>query len=333
MNWNGSKLLDEFLPSVVAQTKEEDYAVYVIDNGSTDDSLSLLRTRFPQVKIIALEKNYGFPGGYNRGLEKIEAEYYVLLNNDVQVTQGWLKPLLYLMDSDKTVAACQPKILSYRNRDEFEYAGAAGGFIDTYGFPFCRGRFFNVFEKDEGQYNFSDEIFWATGACMMVRARVYQRFGGLDEDFFAHMEEIDLCWRMKNAGYKIMYQGNSAVYHLGGGTLGRMNPLKTYLNFRNNLYLLYKNLPEGKVFRILFARYMLDMIAATKFLFGLEFGNYWAVIRAHFSFWSTFGHFRKKRREIISQTVVKSHYEIYEGLIVYDFFIKRKKQFHQLRPK
>jgi hypothetical protein len=196
---------------VVANTREEGACIYIIDNGSSDGSVDFVNKKFPGVKTISLDRNYGFPGGYNKGLAQIEAEYYLLLNNDVQVTQGWLKPLLYLMDSDKAVAACQPKIMSYRNRDEFEYAGAAGGFIDKYGFPFCRGRFFNVFEKDEGQYNFSDEIFWATGACIMVRAKVYNRFGGLDEDFFAHMEEIDLCWRMKNAGYKIMYQGNSTV--------------------------------------------------------------------------------------------------------------------------
>lgn len=251
----------------------------------------------------------------------------------MEVTPGWLGPLITLMESDRSIAACQPKILSYRNRDEFEYAGAAGGFIDTYGFPFCRGRFFNIFEKDKGQYDFEDNIFWATGACLMIRSELYNLFGGLDEDFFAHMEEIDLCWRLKNAGYNIMYQGKSSVYHLGGATLDRMNPFKTYLNFRNNLYLLYKNLPKGRVGKTLFVRYILDMIAATKFLFGFEFGNYWAVIRAHFSFWLTKRRFRQKRKNNMATAKVFSHYEIYEGLIVYDFFIKKKKQFNQLRPK
>lgn len=333
LNWNGQKLLKQFLPSVVAHSTLEGVSIYVIDNGSTDDSIDYIKKQFPEVKTIALEKNWGFPAGYNKGLEKIEAEYYLILNNDVEVTSGWLTPLLYVMDSDRKVAAVQPKILSLNQRDEFEYAGAAGGFIDKYGFPFCRGRFFNVFEKDNGQYNFSDEIFWATGACILVRASLYKKYGGMDEDFFAHMEEIDLCWRLKNAGYKIMYNGNSAVYHLGGGTLNKMSPFKTFLNFRNNLYLLYKNLPKGKVNRILFVRYFLDMIAAAKFLAGLEFGNYWAVVKAHFSFWATKRQFKKKRKYNLSITKKTDHYEMYNGLIVYEFFIKHKKYFTQLRPK
>lgn len=333
LNWNGQKLLEQFLPSVVAHSAAEGVRIYIIDNGSTDNSLDYLKVQFPEVEVIALKKNWGFPAGYNKGLEQIESEYYLILNNDVEVSPGWLNPLIELMDSDDTIAAIQPKILSYQQRDEFEYAGAAGGFIDKYGFPFCRGRLLNVFEKDLGQYNFTDEIFWATGACMLVRSSLYKKYGGMDEAFFAHMEEIDLCWRLKNAGYKIMYNGNSSVYHLGGGTLNRMNPFKTYLNFRNNLYLLYKNLPKGKVHRILFARYFLDMIASAKFLFGLEFGSYWAVIRAHYSFWTTRRQFKEKRKYNLSVTTKVNHYEMYDGLIVYDFFVRRKKNFTQLRPK
>lgn len=330
LNWNGKELLEEFLPSVVKYSLSDNNDVYVIDNGSTDDSVIFTRSNFPQVKLVVLDKNYGFAEGYNIGLKQIRADYYVLLNSDVEVTPGWITPVTRYLDSNPGTAACQPKILSYHNKKMFEYAGAAGGFIDKFGFPFCQGRLFNVFETDTGQYDEILHIFWASGACMFIRSDLYKSCGGLDSSFFAHMEEIDLCWRLQSRGYNIAYIPQSSVFHVGGATLSKANPHKTFLNFRNSLYLLYKNLPKNKIVSVLFIRMILDGIAAVKFLFGLEFSNFYAVVKAHFTFWFTFRRFAGKRRENIELMKQSRHATIYNKSIVYAFFIKKIKYFKNL---
>ena len=238
LNWNGKKFLEQFLPYVIKHSSS-DAEVIVADNASNDDSVEFLKNNYPEIQIINNNENGGFSKGYNEALSKIDAEYYVLLNSDIEVTENWIKPIIDLMDSDKSIAVCQPKLRSYHQKEMFEYAGAAGGFIDKYGYPFCRGRIFNSIEVDNGQYDDTCEVFWATGAAMFVRAELYHKFGGLDNDFFAHMEEIDFCWRLKNEGYKIMYCADSVVYHVGGGTLPKNSSRKTFLNFRNNFNLLY----------------------------------------------------------------------------------------------
>lgn len=330
LNWNGRELLEKFLPSVTRYSALPEVNVYVIDNGSNDDSVEFLNNVYPTVRIIKLKENFGFAGGYNKGLEQIDAKYFCLLNSDVEVTDGWLNPIISILDFNEQIAACQPKIKSYVNRDEFEYAGAAGGYIDKYGFAFCKGRLFNIYEKDNGQYNKSSNIFWATGACLFIRSEVYFNVGGLDFDFFAHMEEIDLCWRLNSRGYKIVYEPNSVVYHLGGATLSKTNPRKTYLNFRNNLYLLYKNLPTEKLFKIIFTRMVLDGIAAIKFLFSFEFANFWAVFKAHMSFYFSISKFKVKRNENLKEMKVKDYNTIYNKSIVADFFFRKKKYFSDL---
>lgn len=328
LNWNGKELLDRYLPAVIRHSSMSGLTVYVADNFSQDESVAFVENNFPSVKIIRLNENYGFAGGYNKALAEIQAEFYVLLNSDVEVTENWYVPLLKCMESDENVAVCMPKLKSDLNRDEFEYAGAAGGFIDKYGFPFCRGRLFNVNEKDIGQYNESSEIFWATGACMMIRAEIYHKSGGLDHDFFAHMEEIDLCWRLKNTGYKIMYCHQSEVFHLGGATLKKSNPRKTYLNFRNNLFLIYKN--SQKVNKLLILRLFIDGIAAVKFLFTLEFINFFSVFKAHISFYSKRKRFRAKRKANIQNFTNYNHPEMFTKSIVWYFFIKKIRKFSAL---
>lgn len=240
LNWNGRKFLKKFLPDVIKFSKK-DAEVIVADNASTDDSVAVLKADFPEIRIIENKSNGGFAKGYNQALKLIDAEYYILLNSDIEVTENWINPVIELMESDKNIAACQPKIRSYHEKEKFEYAGAAGGFIDKFGYPFCRGRIFQSLEEDKGQYDDTVEIFWATGAALFIRAELYHKLGGMDDDFFAHMEEIDLCWRLKNEGYKIMYCPKSTVYHVGGGTLPTSSSWKTYLNFRNNFFLIYKN--------------------------------------------------------------------------------------------
>lgn len=330
LNWNGRGYLGKFLPNVVEYSSIPDVEVYVADNASTDDSVEFIKQNYPSVKLIVLDKNYGFADGYNKSLAQIDAEYFVLLNSDVEVTPNWLPPVIELMDQDKTIAATMPKIKSYYKKDTFEYAGAAGGFIDKYGYTFCRGRIFNSFEKDNGQYDDTKEVFWATGACLFIRAELYKSSGGLDGDFFAHMEEIDLCWRIKNMGHKIMYSPNSTVYHIGGGTLPQTNPHKTYLNFRNNLFLLYKNLAPSKLLPILFFRLILDGIAGIKFLVGMEFGNFFAVLKAHFSFFTMFSRFIKKRKHNLQMNKKYTHEEVYPRSIVFDFFFKKTNRFSDL---
>ena len=257
LSWNGSQMLRSFLPSVLKYTEEE-AAVYVADNGSEDNTLEVLATSFPSVKVIPLDKNYGFAEGYNRALQEVKADYVVLLNSDVEVKDRWLTPLVAFMDAHPEVAACQPKIKSWREPKNFEYAGAAGGFVDCYGYPFCRGRIFNSVEEDHGQYDTPMKVFWATGACLFIRLQDYREVGGLDARFFAHMEEIDLCWRLNARGREVWCIPESTVYHVGAATLKRENPHKTFLNFRNNLLMLYKNLPDNELHRVMHWRTFLD---------------------------------------------------------------------------
>lgn len=284
LNWNGKNWLEKFLPNVIEHTKNAE--IYVIDNASTDDSVDFLKTNFPTVKIVINNKNLGFAGGYNEGLKSISAQIYCLLNSDVEVTENWLDPVFHLFEKDKNIVAIQPKILDYNRKDYFEFAGAAGGLIDNLGYPYCRGRVFENLEKDEGQYDDETEIFWASGCCLFIRSEEFWTQNGFDERFFAHQEEIDLCWRLKNSGKKIFYTGKSRVYHVGGGTLNKQSPQKTYLNIRNNLSMMLKNLPFPKLIWLIFFRLCLDGIAGI--YFGIKFGfpHLWAVVRAHFRFYA-----------------------------------------------
>ena len=330
LNWNGEKLFDTFLPSVIQHSKGEKIEIKIVDNGSTDKSVEHLKKFYPSIKIIDLETNYGFAEGYNQALKKVDADYVILLNSDVQVTENWIKPCIGLFEADEKLAAIQPKILSYNEPVKFEYAGAAGGFIDKFGYPFCRGRILNRVEEDLGQYNQLSQIFWATGACIFLRSSVFKTAGGFDGDFWAHMEEIDLCWRLKNQGYKIVYEPKSVVYHLGGGTLSYGSPKKVYLNFRNNLYMLFKNLPRHQFTRIFFARMVLDGVAAVKFILGFNFREFWAVIKAHASFYRNIGKLIRKRKETQKLVIVKNHPEVYPKSIMWKFFIQKKRKFSDL---
>ncbi len=330
LNWNGKKYLEQFLPALTKYTNNPDTEIIIADNNSTDDSIDFLNQSYPELKIIELNKNYGFTGGYNRALQQIKAKYYVLVNSYIEVTKNWLAPLIELMDSDDKIAACQPKIKAYHQKNYFEYAGASGGFIDQFGYPFCRGRILDTLEKDTGQYNEIREVFWATGACMVVRADMFHQFGGFDDDFFAHMEEIDLCWRFKNSGYKIFVQPKSEVYHVGGGTLP-VSPFKLYLNYRNSLFLLYKNLPKRKLFTTIFARMILDGLSAFIFLAKLSFQNFNAVLKAHAQFYQSLKKLRLKRKMILSNKTVKKHPEMFQGSIVVNYFIRKKRFFTQLK--
>ena len=323
LNYNGEKLLLRFLPSVIKYSKNA--TVIVADNASTDQSLKILKTQFPSVQVIKLDTNYGFCGGYNRVLKQVEAEYYVLLNSDVEVTSGWLHPLIALLDSNPSIAAVQPKILSYHQKDNFEYAGAGGGFIDSLGYPFCRGRLFDFTEKDIGQYNDTREIFWATGACLVVRSKVYHELGGLDEDFFAHMEEIDLCWKIQRAGSRVFYCGSSHVYHVGAGTLARSSPRKTYYNFRNALSLIAKHWSTWALFIKLPLRLLLDYIAAFKFLVTGKSDDASAIMRAHYRFVTDFGNVMSKRK-LLKSKYPFSNRNAYYGSILWEHFVLRKKK-------
>jgi len=331
LNWNGLELLKTFLPEVVGNSNYDGAEVIVADNHSDDGSIDYIREEFPEVKLVFLDKNYGFAGGYNRALKQIEAEYFLLLNSDVAPGKGWLPPLIEMMDSNPEVAVCAPKIKSYKEPEMFEYAGAAGGFIDKYGYPFCRGRLFDVLEKDEGQYDDPVPVFWGSGAAMMIRSDIYLNSGGLDEDFFAHMEEIDLCWRIKNRGYKIMSVPQSEVFHLGGGTLNEQNAYKTYLNFRNNLFMLVKNLPKKRFKRRILFRMMLDGVAALHFLVKGEFGFFGAVAKAHYSFYQGFSKMRGKRKELLPLVKKEWHDEIFNGSLVWHFFFRKQRSYRELK--
>lgn len=322
LNWNGKALLEQFLPSVVAYSQEAQ--IYVADNASKDDSVAYVKQHFPQVKIIQNLENGGFAKGYNDALQHVPEDLFILLNSDVEVTEGWLPPLVSVFDSSE-VAAAQPKILNFRKRDFFEYAGAAGGFIDKFGYPYCRGRIFETLEEDIGQYNDTTDIFWATGACLAIRKDEFFEAGMFDEDFFAHQEEIDLCWRIFNRGKKIKAVGNSTVYHLGGGTLNSINPKKTFYNFRNSLYSLLKNVPGRKVYLILFVRLLLDGLAGLKFLKELKFSHFQAVIRAHFSFYFNFQSIKKKRK---NNFLGRKYYE--KPSVVWSYYIMGLKKYAEL---
>ncbi len=325
LNYNGKKFLEDFLPTVIDKSK--DIAdIWVADNNSSDGSVELLKSKFPEVNLIINKVNGGYATGYNLALKQIEAEYYILLNSDIEVTDNWIEPVIELMDSDKNIAACQPKIRSFYEKDKFEYAGASGGFIDKYGYPFCRGRLFQSLETDTGQYDDAVEVFWASGACMFVRAELFHKHGGLDDDFFAHMEEIDLCWRLKNYGHKIMVCPSSTVFHVGGGTLPKNSPRKTYLNFRNNFSLLYKNLPANRLFQVFALRLLLDGVAGIKFLLEGGFQDFLAVIKAHFYFYRNIGKLRNKRKKLKQGKVS----QIYNGNIVVEHYLRRKNRFSDL---
>lgn len=330
LNFNGEKLLKQFLPSVIRYSHGAE--IIVADNGSTDQSISILKTTFPSVKIIALDKNYGFCGGYNRALRQVEASYYVLLNSDVEVTPGWLDPLADLLDQNSQVAAVQPKILSFHEKNKFEYAGAAGGFIDTLGYPFCRGRVFDHVEEDCGQYNDERGIFWATGACFMIRAEVYWKFDGLDEDLFAHMEEIDLCWKINRARMEVYYCGKSAVYHAGAGTLAYENAMKTYLNFRNGLVLIFKHFDSAELIYKLPFRMALDWLAALVFLLKGKWKNAASVFRAHIHFFSGYKKFRQKRAAIRRMYPSYPRTNIHPGLIIFDYYLRRRRHLKSIIP-
>ena len=327
LNYNGEKILPTFLPSVVEHTPSADADIFVIDNASTDNSLKLLKEKFPNVRIIQLDQNYGFAGGYNKGLSEIDAKYYVLLNTDVEVTENWLKPLVDYMDMHEDTAAVQPKILAYTKKTHFEHAGACGGFIDKWGYPLCRGRVMNITERDNGQYNEIRDIFWATGACLCIRKSDFENAGGFDSDFFAHMEEIDLCWRLKAKGRKIACVTQSTVYHLGGGTLNVENPRKTYLNFRNNLLMLYKNLPNDRLKKVFFARFVLDNAAMAKYLLTFDLKNAKAILKARKDFREMKKNFADKRKENQAKATCTSFAEMTEKSVVFNFFFKGKKRF------
>lgn len=331
LNYNGKKFLRQFLPSVIEHSGSAE--IIVADNGSTDGSIDFLRSEFPAIRIIHSEKNLGFCGGYNFALKQVNASYYVLLNSDVEVTRGWIEPMISLFKSDLTIGAIQPKILAFNRKDEFEYAGAAGGLIDGLGYPFCRGRIFNKLEKDIGQYNDVEAVFWATGACHFVRASLYHEVGGLDEDYFAHMEEIDFCWRLKRAGYTIYYNGNSTVFHVGGGTLSSNSPRKTYLNFRNGLSLIFKHLPYYQLVWKFPLRLLLDWAAAIKFLAQPSYQDALAVWKAHASFFSGFSNELNKRKLLATRFPNYSVNQIYTHFLVVDYFILGRDSYRKLRFK
>ena len=330
LNWNGRQMLSEYLPSVLRYSKEE-ATVYVADNASTDDSLAMLREHFPEVRLIELEKNWGFAEGYNKALHQIEAEYYLLLNSDIEVTHHWLTPMTELLDSHQDIAACQPKLLSIFDKDSFEYAGASGGYLDKYGYPFCRGRIFETVERDDGQYDNQADVLWATGAALMIRSKDYWAAGGLDRRFFAHNEEIDLCWRLRIMGRRIVCLPESYVYHVGGGTLPKGNPMKTFLNFRNNLTMLYKCLPEEDLRHVMRWRWWLDYLAAWEMLIlKRNLGDFKAVYRARRAFKRWRKDFEADRQTIQASRVDTKIPERRDFSLLWQYYVKGKKSFRQL---
>ncbi|MDR1652932.1 MAG: glycosyltransferase family 2 protein [Prevotellaceae bacterium] len=331
LNWNGQRHLEKFLPPLFAYTSENQADIYIADNHSTDGSPAFVRHNFPQAKVVELAENSGFAGGYNKALAQIEAEYFVLLNNDIEVTENWLQPLIEYLDNHENTAAVQSKLLSYSEKNKFEYAGAAGGFIDKWGYPFCRGRIFETVEEDNNQYNNVLDVFWASGACMAIRAADFWSAGALDADFFAHQEEIDLCWRLNARGRKIACVPQSAVYHVGGGTLKTENPRKTYLNFRNNLILLYKNLPEKRLRKTMIVRWFLDYIAAVGMLVSGKAANAKQIVRARHDFRKIKKQFAQKRKENLEKTILTEIPEMLRQSIVFQYYIRRKKYFREIK--
>ena len=331
LNWNGKDMMRNYLPSVVQNTSNECVRVVVADNGSTDGSVEMLREEFPEVGVILLDKNYGFAEGYNKALKQVEAKYYLLLNSDVKIIdKDWITPLLDCMESHTEVAACQPKLLSLKEPEKFEYAGAAGGFIDKYGYPFCRGRVFSNIEDDHSQYDDQIDVFWATGAALMVRSDDYWEVGGLDGRFFAHMEEIDLCWRLRSAGKRVVCIPNSRAYHLGGASLSQGNPRKTFLNFRNNLIMLYKNLPKEELRPVMRMRCFLDTVAALSFLLKGELGNFKAVLKARKEFTANKDIFWNDRQQNLKMTVDPHPYGRYGFSLLWQYHVRRRKTFELL---
>ncbi|MDT8417967.1 MAG: glycosyltransferase family 2 protein [Lutibacter sp.] len=321
LNWNGKQLLEKFLPSIVNYSDFDHVEIYVADNASADDSVAFVKQTYPQIKIIQNNINGGFAKGYNDALQYVNADVYALVNSDIEVTDGWLNPVIAAFKNEPNTAIIQPKILDYKNKNKFEYAGAAGGFIDKFGYPFCRGRIFSTLETDKNQYNDEIEIFWASGACFFIRSAVFLELQGFDEDYFAHQEEIDLCWRAKNSSKTIKYVGSSTVYHVGGATLKEADPTKTYLNFRNSLFSLVKNLPKNKLVPIILARLVLDAFAGLKFLLELKPLHFIAIIKAHFSFYNHFSKMLKKR----NKTAKKANYYKLNS-IVWQYFVLGKKK-------
>jgi len=321
-------LLERFLPGVV-QSAYSNLQIIVGDNASTDDSIAFLKANYPNIRLILNDANYGFAEGYRKLLAQVEADYYVLLNSDVEVPANWIKPVIDLMESDPSIAAAQPKIKWQKDKSQFEYAGAAGGFLDIHGYPFCRGRIFDTVEADNGQYNDAIEIFWASGAALFIKSKAWKEVGGLDPDFFAHMEEIDLCWRLKNLGYKIMYAPGAEVYHVGGGTLNANNPYKTYLNFRNNLIILQKNLPLADAYSRIFIRLCIDFIAWIRFMLQGKVAFATAINKAHWHFFKHLSANARKRGN--TQISYHKHTGQYNSSIVYDYFIRKVQYFSQLK--
>lgn len=330
LNYNGQKFLEKFLPSVI-RFSNSDAEVIVADNKSTDNSISFLKEKYPGIRIIINSENGGFAKGYNDALKQIDADYFVLLNSDIEVTENWIKPVVSLLENDSTIVAAQPKILSFSNRNKFEHAGACGGFIDQYAFPFCRGRIFNIIEDDNGQYDDSREVFWASGAALFIRASIFKSENGFSEYFFAHMEEIDLCWRLKNKGHKIYVVPRSKVYHVGGGTLDYLSPFKTYLNFRNNLFLIYRNKRNVNLPVYIFKRLCLDGLAGIKFITEKKFKHCYQIIRAHFHFYQALPRLRNERKSLMEKDSQPNEKGIYSGSIVSDFFRGGKKLFSDLK--
>ena len=329
LNWNGKKYLADFLPSVLASTYPS-LKIYVADNGSTDDSVEFLRSHFPAVEILINPSNDGFATGYNKALSHISEDISILLNSDVEVTAGWIEPIISIFEQDDLLAAVQPKVLDYNHKDHFEYAGAAGGWIDRYGYPFSRGRLFDKLEKDEHQYDDTSRVFWASGAAMFIRTEIFKKMGGFDPYFFAHQEEIDLCWRMQLEGYHIMICPSSVVYHIGGGTLTKENPQKTYLNFRNNLIMLYKNLTGSELLWVILIRFFLDAISAWKSLVSGKSSYFFAVAKAHFGFFSWLLFYRSK--SLYANHRIGKIYGKYNGNIVLEHFLKGKNRFSEIIP-
>nr|WP_320118425.1 glycosyltransferase family 2 protein [uncultured Marinifilum sp.] len=330
LNWNGKNLLEKFLPSVISYSKRDWAEVIVADNASSDDSIDFLEKNYPKISLIKLDRNYGFAEGYNRALAQLSHSYFVLLNSDVEVSENWLDSIYQQFESNSDIAAAQPKIKAYHKKTDFEYAGAAGGFIDYLAYPFCRGRIFDNIEEDQSQFDKNIDIFWASGAALFIRSKIYNDIGGLDSDFFAHMEEIDLCWRIKNQGHRIICDTNSTVYHVGGATLPSNSSRKLFLNFRNNLLMLYKNLPANNFISTLLVRMILDGVAALKFLLSGEFANFFAVFKAHLSFYLLLSKFRQKRKILVAKTTCKNHKEIYKKSIIIDYYLRKKKSFSSL---
>ena len=329
LNYNGAGMLRRFLPSVIEYSPEA--SIYVADNGSSDESCDVVRNEFPAVKLMVLDHNYGFAEGYNRALAQVDEEYAVLLNSDVEVTRGWLSPMTQFLDSNPEVAACQPKLLSFKQKDFFEYAGAAGGFIDKWGYTFCRGRIFNTVERDRGQYDDTTDVFWATGAALMIRNEVYKNNGGLDGRFFAHMEEIDLCWRLRSRGYRIACVPQSHVYHVGGATLKKENPQKTYLNFRNNLLMIYKNAPDCQLKKIMLFRKVFDNVAALKFLASGDYAAFKAVRKARRDFKAMRSGYDKARAENMKLAVTTRIPEVLKSSILYKYYLGFKHTYSSLK--